>query len=828
MTNHWIDLANADVVMICGSNAVENHPIAAKWIMRAKERGATVLSCDPRYTRTTAFSDHYCKMRSGTDIAFVGGMINFALQNDRVNREYVRHYTNATFIINQEFDFDAGLFAGYNPDTDPPSYDKSKWAYELDENGLPKRDMTMEHPRCVFQLMKKHFARYDTETVCNTTGSPIDTYKKVCDIYTSTWAPDRVATWMYAMGTTQHTHGTQNIRTYVILQLLLGNVGVAGGGINALRGESNVQGSTDMALLFHILPGYLKTPQAPQATLQAHLDASTPKSNDPKSANWWQHYPKYMVSLLKAFWGDHATKENDFCYSFLGKISGPPRTHIALFEAMHAGAIKGLFCFGQNPAVGGPNSYKERKALGNLDWLVAVDIFETDTSVFWKRPGVDPASINTEVFLLPAAASMEKEGSVINSGRWSQWRYKAANAPGAAISDAAIITRLVQELKRLYAEQGGALPEAITELTWNYGVDEHGEPDIQTVAAEINGYYMSGPNQGKQVFNFVKLADDGSTCSGNWLYCGSYIEHAEGSGVEVEQDGLHVTTVRGRSDKTINRMAKRFKEDSAKVPPGRCFGLNLDWSWCWPINRRIIYNRASVDLEGQPWAPKRWVIRWNPALKDGAGNWEGDVPDGGWPPAARHPFIMRPEGLACLFSTSLADGPFPEHYEPLESPIKNPFSAQQYNPAIKVWEPELIGDASEFPIVGTTYRVSEHWQAGAMTRNTPWLVELMPDPFVEMSTSLAGRKSIKTGDWVHVSSKRGGFRARALVTERFEPFFVGGKLVDQIGVPWHWGYAGLATGDSGNQLTPHVGDANTMIPEYKAFLCQVEKAEEVA
>ncbi len=843
MTNHWIDMINTDVAMICGSNAVENHPIAARWLQRAKENGAVILSCDPRYTRTTSFSDHYCKMRSGTDIAFVNGMINYALQNDRINHDYLRYYTNASFLVNPAYDFDAGLFAGYDPQK--RSYDASKWAYELDAGGVPMRDMTLEHPRCVFQLLKRFFSRYDITTVCNITGSPADTYRKVCDVYTSTWAPDRVATWLYAMGTTQHTHGTQNIRSYTILQLLLGNVGLAGGGVNAMRGESNVQGSTDMGLLFHVLPGYLKTPDPALQTLAAYLDKSTPKSKDPLSANWWQNYPKYAVSLLKAFWGAHATKENEFCYSYVPKPSGN-RSHIALFEAMHAGTIKGLFCFGQNPAVGGPNAVKEREALARLDWLVCVDLFQTDTSVFWNRPGVKAADINTEVFLLPAAASMEKEGSVVNSGRWAQWRYKAVAPAGEAKSDSWVVSRLVQEVQRVY-EQGGQFPDPILNLAWDYGVDEHGEPNMHMVAAEINGYYTSGPDQGKQVSGFPKLADDGSTCCGCWIYCGSYVDFGDGKGLEVDpsvSDAPHRTEVRGR--KTINRLAKRFQEDPAKVPAGRCAGLHPDWSWCWPLNRRILYNRASVDVQGQPLSPKRWVIRWvNDPPPAGttqpttapAGHWEGDVPDGGFPPLAlsdgtpneksKHPFIMRPEGVACLFASGLADGPFPEHYEPLESPLRNPLSPQQYSPAIKVWEPDKIGDPKDFPIVATTYRVCEHWQAGAMTRNTPWLVELMPDAFVEVSADLARRKELRTGDWVRVSTARGAMRAQALVTNRFEPFFIGGRLVDQIGIPWHWGYSGLAVGDSANLLTPHVGDPNTMIPEYKAFLCQVEK-EQVA
>ena len=799
MTNHWIDMKNADVVMICGSNAVENHPIAARWIMKAKENGAVVLSCDPRYTRTTAFSDHYCKLRSGTDIAFVNGMINYALQNDRIQHEYVRHYTNATFLVNPGYGFSDGLFAGYDEAT--RSYDKSKWAYELDGSGVPKRDMTMQHPRCVLQLMKKFFARYDVDTVCNITGSPKDVYRKICDIYTSTWAPDRVGVWLYAMGTTQHSHGTQNIRSYAVLQLLLGNMGMAGGGVNAMRGESNVQGSTDMALLYHILPGYLAAPVAAMQNLSTYLEKVTPKSNDPLSANWWQNYPKYITSLLKAWYGKHATKENDFAYGYLPKATGN-HSYMALFEAMHAGTIKGLFCFGMNPAVGGPNSNRAREALDKLDWMVAIDLFETDASVCWKRPGADPSGINTEVFLLPAAASVEKEGSVANSGRWAQWRYKAVEPPGDAKSDAWILTQVVAGLKKAYAS-GGAFPQPVQHLTWDYGQDKdaHGEPDIHRVAREINGYFTEDREidgktwkAGDQVPGFALLQADGSTASGNWLYCNSY----------------------AGPKKSDNRMARREKSDPAKDP----LGLYLNWAWCWPVNRRILYNRASVDAEGRPWDPKRAVIRWNADAK----KWEGDVPDGPWPPGAKLPFIMRPEGVGCLFAAALADGPFPEHYEPVESPVRNLMSKVQYSPACKVWDLKSIGDAKEFPIAATTYRVSEHWQAGAMTRNMSWLVELMPDVFVELSPDLARRKGIRTGDWVRVRSKRGEMKARALVTNRFEPMFVAGQLVDQIGIPWHWGFAGLATGDSANLLTANVGDPNTFIPEFKAFLCDVAKA----
>ena len=800
MTNHFVDMMNADVVMIMGSNTASNHPIATRWIQKAKERGAVVLCADPCYTRTASYAEVYARFRSGTDIAFVGGIINYAIQNDRIQKEYLANYTDAGFIVNSGYGFHDGLFTGYDPNKKQYTPDKVKklWSYELDSRGVPKKDMSLQHPRCVFQLMKKHYTRYDMEAVCNITGTPIEDYRRICEKYTATWEPGRSGTWLYAMGTTQHTHGTQNIRTYAMLQLLLGNIGMAGGGVNALRGESNVQGSTDHGLLFHLLPGYLKSPTDKEQSLADYNDHFTPKSADPKSANWWQNTPKYMVSLLKAWWGDKATPANDFCFDYLPKRSGN-YSHISLFEAMYEGKIKGMIVLGQNPAVGGPNALKERKALENLDWLVAADLWETETARFWNGPGVDPKSVKTEVFLLPACSSIEKEGSITGSGRWGQWRYRAIEPVGESHSDLWIVDRLYKALKQEYSK-GGVFPDPILNLAWDYGSGE--EPDPHTVAKEINGYFLKDVNfpdkkksfkKGQQVPSFAFLKDDGSTVSGNWLYCASYTE-----------DG--------------NMMARR---DSKDAPNG--IGLYPNWAWCWPVNRRILYNRASVDPQGRPWDPKHWVIRWNPALKDGAGGWEGDVPDGGWPPVDKHPFIMVPTGHAQLFAANLKDGPLPEHYEPLESPVKNPMSSVQYNPAIKVWEPDKIGTPDEYPIVATTFRMSEHWQAGAMTRNLPWLVELVPDVFVQIGNALADELKISTGDRVVITSARGSMEAYALVTKRLQPFQVTGKVIHQIRIPWHFGYVGLATGDSANNLTPHVGDANTMIPEYKAFLCNVTK-----
>ncbi len=793
MTNHWTDIQNSDCVMIIGSNAAENHPLSFKWVMKAVEdHGATLIHVDPRFTRTSSKAHIYAPLRSGSDIAFIGGLIHYVLTNKLYHEEYVKNYTDATMIVSDDFDFQDGLYSGY--DASKRKYDKSKWAYNVAGDG-PKRDMSMKDSRCVLQLLKKHYADYTPEMVSRVTGMPVKNFERVAKAFCATGKAGKAGTIMYAMGTTQHTVGTQNVRSYAMLQLLLGNIGVAGGGINALRGESNVQGSTDYALLFHILPGYLKTPRAFNTNLNAYVEKWTPKGNyGDMSANWWQHTPKYMVSLLKAYWGDHAAKGNEFDYHYLPKLDENwIYTHIGMFEAMYEGHIKGLFCFGQNPAVGGPNALKERKALERLDWLVTVDLWETDTMNFWKRPGVDPKSINTEVFLLPAASSVEKEGSITNSGRWMQWRYKAVDPPGVAKSDLWILDKLYKALDDRY-QKGGAFPDPIVNLHWKYGDGD--EPDVHMVAKECNGYAMRDyehkgkvVKRGAQVPSFAWLKDDGSTCSGNWLYCHSYTDKG-------------------------NMSARRNAMDAENG-----IGLYPEWSWCWPLNRRIIYNRASVDLDGKPWDKEDWVIKWN------GKKWIGDVPDGGWAPGTKFAFIMKPHGHAQLFGNGLADGPFPAHYEPVESPVKNALYKQQVNPAIKIWAADMddIGTPDKYPIVATTYRVVEHWQAGQMTRNLTWVSELMPDMFIELSRELAGEKGIKNGDRVTIKTARGKIGAYAVVTARFKPFKLNGKAHHQIGLPWHWGYSGLAVGDSANVLTPHVGDANTMIPEYKAFLCDVEK-----
>ncbi len=926
--------------MIIGSNAAENHPISFKWITEAQKNGAKLISVDPRFTRTSSKADIYAPMRSGTDIAFIGGLIRYAMDNGFVNEDYVKYYTNALYHVNAGFqgpaDAGGGVFSVYDGVT--RTYDKATWAY--DDKSAPTQDdptsptalaTAMSDATTVYGQLWKHFGRYDSATVSQITGCPVDVFLEVAQAYCATAATDKTGTIMYAMGTTQHTHGTQNIRSYVILQLLMGNMGLAGGGINALRGESNVQGSTDHCLLFHILPGYLKTPRASNTilgvenkkvsgvdlantadnefTTAAGLEVAgvvagdslvisnglnagtyeitdvdyvtgtitvdaTPAITDPGDGtfqvlnnkgikfnqdeqnpgylllspaeqveaknsylwkwslqnieqtggpfgpvNWWQYTPKYMVSLLKAFWGDNATLANDFCYEYLPKIDDADNySHITLFEEMNkvTKPIKGLIVMGQNPAVGGPNAKLEREALKNLDWMVVVDLWETETAVFWdeeKAPGVVSVNIDTEVFLLPAASSVEKEGSITNSGRWAQWRYKAVDPPGDAKDDLWILNKLGLKLKELYADAEG-IPDGlpIDELNWNY----EDPPDVHKVAKEINGYYDADDTVVK---NFTKLDYDGSTACGNWLYSGSYALNDK-----IEK----------------NMMARRDNKDNSDSG----IGLFSNFSWCWPVNRRIIYNCASVKPTAPygPWDEKDMVLKWDPTLKAGAGDWvkDGyDVKDGAGAPNDKGPFIMKPEGVARLFGYGLKDGPFPEHYEPTERPVNvNPLDNSRVDNPIAFYYPDASGEfgqgydpvgADYYPIVATTYRVSEHWQAGAMTRNLPWLCELMPHVFVEMSKDLAADITviptgpIANGDKVKITTARGEMVAYALVTERFQRFYLNGTPVDQVGIPWHWGYCGLSKGDSANILTPHVGDCNTRIPEYKAFLCKIEK-----
>jgi len=808
MTNHWIDIKNSDCILIMGSNAAENHPISMKYVTEAQLNGAKLINVDPRFTRTSSKADIYAPIRSGTDIAFLNGMMKYILDNKLYHNEYVASYTNAPFILGKDFSFKDGLFSGYDPDKH--KYDKKKWAFEMDANGVPKMDRTLKNSRCVLQRLKKHVSRYNIKKVSEITGTPADLLEEIYKAYAATGKPGKAATIMYAMGWTQHTVGTQNIRAMAMIQLLLGNMGVAGGGVNALRGESNVQGSTDHCLLWHIWPGYLKTPRASNVSLAAYNKKWTPKSNDSLSANWWQNYPKYSVSMLKSFFGETANKANDFGYDWLPKVDdGKVYSWLDLFDEMYKGAIKGFFAWGQNPACGGANSGKTREAMTKLDWMVNVNLFDNETGSFWHGPGMKPSTIKTEVFMLPACVSVEKEGSITNSGRWMQWRYQGPKPLGNSRADGDIIMELGQKLKDAYAK-GGAFPEPILNLKWDYLTA--GMYDSHKVAREINGYYLEGPNKGKLVPSFGKLKADGSTSSGNWLYCNSYTEKG-------------------------NMAARRSQKDALNG-----IGLYPQFSWCWPVNRRIIYNRASVDLKGQPWDKKDWVVRFVGEQKDGkwsSKKWIGDVPDGGWYPLqnpdgsmrkdAKYAFIMRKHGHGQIYGPGRADGPFPEHYEPLECPIeKNLMSKQRMNPTAPVYGTKADEFATcdpRYPYVGTTYRVSEHWQTGLMTRPQPWLLEMQPQVFVEMSEELARLKGIKNGERVKVSSPRGALECSAVVTKRFKPFKIGGATVHQVGIPWCFGWRWPESGreDSANLLTAAVGDPNTRIPETKAFMVNVAK-----
>lgn len=811
MSNHWIDLANSDCILIMGSNPAECHPVSMWWVNKARQNGAGVISVDPRYTHSSTMADIYAPLRAGTDIAFLGGMIKYILDNDLIQREYVINYTNAPYLINAAYEFNpaTGFFSGF--DGGQHSYDRETWQYQTDVGGEPLKDPDMRHPQSVYQLMKAHYSRYDLDTVSSVTGTPVDTLAKVYETFTATGAADKAGTIMYAMGWTQHTVGTQYIRAMAVIQLLLGNMGCAGGGVNALRGESNVQGSTDHALLFHIYPGYLKVPRASLQTLAAYNEACTPKRLGKHSANWWGNYSKYSVSFLKSMYGSAATAGNDFAYAWLPKLEqGANYSWLYLFDEMYQGNIKGLFVWGQNPACSGTNANKVRKALTKLDWLVNVNIFPSETGWFWqdKQLGQSPADINTEVFVLPAAAAVEKEGSITNSGRWMQWRYQAAPAPGAAIPDAEIMNMIYRKLKALYAAEGGAFPEPIMNLKWDYFAGDAFDP--HAVAKEVNGYFLEDVDdpargmkfkKGERVPDFSYLRDDGTTSSGNWIYSGSYPEEG-------------------------NLAARRIRETDG-------IGLHPQWSWSWPANRRILYNRASVDPDGRPYNKNKPVISWE------QGRWVGDVPDGAAPPMnvdpdkAYSPFIMKPEGAGRLFAMELADGPLPEHYEPLESPLQaNPFNGCMLSPAVKRWEGEADLHAApgdgEFPYVCTTFRLAEHWQTGVMTRHTPWLLELQPQIFVELSLELARSKGIESGDQVRVTSKRGAVTAFALPTSRQQPLLVGGRQMQPVGLPWCFGWlmpAGGSGGDSANLLTPNIGDANTMIPETKVFMVNIEKLD---
>lgn len=804
MTNHWIDIKNADAVLIMGSNAAEHHPVSFKWIMLAKDAGATLMHVDPKFSRTSARCDFHVPIRSGTDIAFLGGMINYIIESGSWFRDYVVNYTNATYVLADSYDFKDGLFSGYN--AEKRTYDRSSWTFKRDEKGAPVRDFTLKDERCVFNVMAKHYSRYTLDNVSGITGVSKENLLKVYKIFCATGKPDKAGTILYAIGWTQHTVGVQNIRASAIIQLLLGNIGVAGGGINALRGEPNVQGSTDHALLYHNLPGYHNAPLAQWQTLEEYNKANTPVTHIPNSANWWSNRPKYVTSLLKGWFGDAATAENDFCYSWLPKCEdGEDYSYMYAMDRMLNDKMRGGFIFGVNPMNSFPNTNKMRAALDHLDWLVVGEIHNSETSDNWHRPGADPSTKKTEVFLLPSAHRVEKEGTISNSGRWLQWFDKAVEPAGEARNFGDIYVPLINTIRELYRKEGGVFPDPLLKLNW---ADKF---DASDWAKRINGFFWKDTvvngktyKRGQLVPAFGNLQADGSTSSLNWLYTGSWTEE-EGN--------------------------KSKRRDPSQTEMQAKIGIYPNWSWCWPINRRILYNRASVDLQGKPWNPDKAVIEW----KDGA--WVGDVPDGPWPPMAdekngRLPFIMTTDGAAQLFGPGRLDGPFPEHYEPAESPVaSHPFSSQLTSPCFKFHKSEFDKFAApadpRYPIVLTTYSMTEHWCGGGETRNVPNLLEAEPQLYVEMSQELAREKGIKNGDGVIIESARGKVEAIAMVTIRLRPFTIMGKTVHLIGMPFAYGWTTPGCGDSTNRLTVTAYDPNTTIPETKACCVNIRKADKL-
>jgi formate dehydrogenase major subunit len=808
------DLANADCILIEGSNMAECHPVGFQWVMEAKRRGATIIHVDPRFTRTSAVADLHVPIRAGSDIAFLGGIVRYIVENGREFRDYVVHYTNAAAIVSDDFrdteDLD-GLFSGW--DTEKNQYDVASWSYrgsdpspaagareqmtgeprsERAQQARPKEtDPTLQHPRCVFQILRRHFSRYTPEMVEETCGIARDVFLKVAQTLCENSGRERTSAFCYAVGWTQHSNGVQFIRTAAIIQALLGNIGRPGGGIMALRGHASIQGSTDIPTLYNILPGYL-----PMAKANKDLDFDKYIENNHAQGGWWTEFPKYMVSLLKAWWGEHATRENKWCFDYLPHLTGD-HSHMTTYAAMADGVVKGFFVMGENPVVGSMNGGFQREALARLDWLVVRDFSLIETAEFWRE---HPEAIQTEVFFFPAAAHTEKDGSFTNTQRLLQWHHKAIEPPGDARSELDFILDLGDRLKRLYAASTDPKDRPLQHLTWEHR-------DAEAVLKEINGYDVATR---RAVPDYVSLKDDGSTACGCWIYAGCY------------KDGRNQTAARQPS------------QEQNWVAP--------HWGWAWPHNRRILYNRASADPEGRPWSERKKYVWWDEQQQ----RWTGvDEPDfiKDRPPSFRppedakgidtiggaDPFIMNADGRAWLFAPQgLQDGPLPTHYEPEESICKNPLYGQQCVPARMEWlrreNPyHRAWDDPDFPYVLTTYRLTEHHTGGGMSRWLSWLSELQPEMFCEVSPELAAEKGLENGGWATISTARARIECRVLVTGRLKPLRIRGRVVHQIGLPYHWGSAGLVRGDSANNLISFVGDPNVSIQESKALTGNIEK-----
>ncbi len=803
MTNSWTDIQNTDLVVIMGGNAAEAHPCGFKWVTEAKaNRGARLIVVDPRFTRSASVADVYAPIRQGTDIAFLNGLINYCIQNDKVQWEYTKAYTNATYLVKDGFGYQDGLFTGY--DESKRDYDRSTWDYQIGDDGFIVVDETLTNPRCVWNLLKQHVSIYTPEFVERVCGTPKNKFLQVAKMIAETSAKDKFMTSMYALGWTQHSKGSQNIRNMAMLQLILGNIGVRGGGMNALRGHSNIQGLTDLGLMSHLLPGYLDIPTDGAPDLDNYMSTHLFKPLRPNQTSYWQNYRKFFVSFQKAMWGAAATKDNNWAYDYLPKLDVAAYDILRAFELMHQGKINGYFCQGFNPLLAFPNRRKLTTALSKLKLLVIMDPLDTETARFWENHGeyndVDTANIRTEVFQLPSTCFAEDTGSLTNSARWLQWHWAGGTPPGEAKSDVWIMAQLGQRLKALYQKEGGTFPDPIVNLTWNY--KDPGDPTPEELAMELNGSVLETVTdpadstkvlleKGKQLGSFAVLRDDGTTACGSWIYSGCFNEAG-------------------------NNMARRDNTDPDNA------GVFGKWAWSWPLNRRILYNRASADVSGKPWDPSRKLLEWTGTA------WSGyDVPDiaPNAKPGVVSPFIMTAEGTARLFArTLMKEGPFPVHYEPFESPIANPINPKiRGNPAARVFKDDMeqFGDAKEFPYAATSYRLTEHFHY--WTKHCKINASLQPEFFVEIGEELAKEKRITHGGWVRVWSKRGSVKAKAVVTKRIRPLICDGKTVHVVGIPLHWGFMGEARKGFGpNSLTPFVGDANAETPEFKAFLVNIE------
>jgi formate dehydrogenase major subunit len=829
------DLQKADCILIEGSSMAEAHPVGFRWVMKAKERGARIIHVDPRFSRTSQLADQHVPIRAGTDIAFLGGVIRHVLETDSYFRDYVVRYTNAATIIDERFrDTEdlGGIFSGLDPHTG--IYDRTTWMYEGGELPAPagqrehstqafatktgagmlvgeiKRDETLQHPRCVFQILRRHFSRYTPEMVERVCGISKDDFLAVASALIENSGRERTSAICYAVGWTQHSLGVQIIRTASILQLLLGNIGRPGGGILALRGHASIQGSTDIPTLYDLLPGYLNMPHAHER----ELDLERYIAKDRADRGWWSNFDSYIVSLLKAWFGDAATEENDCGFSTIPRLSGN-HSHYATMTRMLDGGVEGFFVMGQNPAVGSHHGGLQRRALARLKWLVVRDMAEIETATFWRdSPEVQsgelrPEEIQTEVFLMPAAAHVEKDGSFTNTQRLVQFHDKAIEPPGDARSELWFMHHLAKRVKAHYAGSARERDWPIVNLTWDYPeLGEIAEPDVGAVLREINGYEVES---GRHVSGFDELGADGSTACGCWIYAGIFA------------DGVN--------------QARRREPGDLEKPGGH---VSPEWAWAWPANRRVLYNRASADPDGRPWSERKKHVWWD----DEAARWTGyDVPDfpvtkpPGYraPKGARamdaisgdEPFIMMADGRGWLYAPSgLLDGPLPTHYEPLESPVHNfVYPELDQSPAAIRWRrPENPLHAAydpRYPVVATTFRLTEHHTAGGMSRTVPWLSELQPEMFCELDPLLAAARGIEDGGWMTIETDRAEIEARAKVTDRMRPLRVGSRLIHQVALPWHWGYTGLYTGDSANDLAAISGDPNVSIQESKAFTCNV-------